>query len=129
MKREYQELITKLKAEGSYESYVEYLKRSYGVQQAGSWYSQQLDACNISDYPIAMDAFLEYALEQDLAHKSLEKLDWIAEAEKQFSNKPYYTALDRYFRINPNTHATKEEVQEAVRQLESFHSGEGSFYH
>lgn len=120
----YQELLEALKAEGSYDKYVKYLQMMYGTKEAGSHYGLGIDACAVDVDP----NFLEYAMSRELAKKSLEIIAWIAEAEKEFSPTPYFTALDRYYRINPQQYSSKEEVQSAVRELEHIFSGKAELF-
>lgn len=121
----YEFLVKKLKEEGSFSQYYRYLQKTYQPQTGGSHYSLQINNCNL---PAEDEAFLTYALGQDLAHKSLTKLEWIAEAEKEFTPYPYFTALDRYYRINPDVLADKDSVQHAVRELEHIFKGKSNLF-
>lgn len=120
----YHQLLEKLRQEGTYDKYLSYLQMMYGNKEAGSQYGLGIDACEVK----VDEDFLEYALSKDLAKKSLQIIAWIADAEQEFSPTPYFTALDRYYRINPQQYSTKEEITSAVRELEHIFSGKAELF-
>ncbi len=121
-----EKLLEKLKEEGSFQEYYRYLGQFYGVPEYGTHFNLHIrdEACTVASRD---DDFALTALKSDLQHKSLEKISWIAEAEAEFTSKPYLAALDRYYRLNANTYDNKQDLQEAVRNFEKIHSGKASF--
>ncbi|WP_366923332.1 hypothetical protein MFMK1_000205 [Metallumcola ferriviriculae] len=119
-------LLGKLKKEGSFEEYYRYLGQLYGIAEYGTHFNLQIkdEECTVvsrdEDFALA-------ALETDIQHKSLEKINWIAEAEADYTAKAYLAALDRYHRLNADTYVHKEDLQEAVRKFEKVHNGKASF--
>lgn len=129
MDKLYHKLLDDLKKEGSFDKYCDYLADIYGTITSGSHYSMQMDMCKTSVNEKSMEEFLEYAVPRDLQNKSLEKLYWIAEAEKEYTDQPLYRAIDHYYRINPAFYNTKEEVLQAVHQLEHSHKDRDGLLH
>ncbi|GAW92234.1 hypothetical protein [Calderihabitans maritimus] len=119
------QLIEEMKKEGSWDDYVRYLKERYGYNQFGTHFNFHVD-----DYPcraIEMnDTFIEQAMEQDLNKKSLEKIWWIADAEREFTDKPFFTAIDRYYRMNADAFDNRQALKFAVKEFEEAHRGRSS---
>lgn len=131
----YELLLKKLVEEGSFEDYYRHLKHYYGTTTSGSVYSLYVDdkfpepsleegACNPDD----VKDFIMESMLKDLYHKPLETLFWIAEAEREYTNLPYFRAIDIYYRLNPPPGAARDEVAELVREFEvaQRYSKEGS---
>lgn len=125
MKYTIDDLLEKMKEEGSYDDYYQYLIDFYGSCVEGQ--DAHLEVQKIPCVGRGEEAeFARMATEKDLYHKSLEKIYWMAEGEREFTNRPYFTAVDRYYRLNPPEDATKEEIINAIRGLEHEHHGEAS---
>lgn len=144
----YEDLIGKLRQEGSLSEYYRYLFDRYGTRMAGSVYSYSaqypqetpkqeahtnhltkgfLDSATQKfvgapdETDICYD-FLRKAMEVDLAKKSLQGIYWIAEIEKEYNPHPYFRAIDVYYKLSVPIDFTKQEVQERVRDFEQMQS-------
>ncbi|MBO8169782.1 MAG: hypothetical protein H0Z35_11455 [Thermoanaerobacteraceae bacterium] len=123
-----EDLLRKLKEENSFAEYYRYLNDRYGINQQGTHFNLLVndveEACDITGFN---EQFALEALKKDLTYKSLEKINWIAEAESQFTNQPFLAALDRYYRFNADAYNSKEELQNVVRNFEQTHHGHAHF--
>lgn len=71
-----------------------------------------LRACSIDN------EFILEAMAEDLKRKSLPMLFMIAEAEKEFTDRPFIRAIDIYYKLNLPLDLSQEQVNRKVRAFE-----------
>lgn len=114
----YNRIIEDLKSEGSFDEYYNFLLQYYGGQTNSSIFQElvyQHDQCKSC---LNKDEFVEAAMIEDLYHKEIDKIYLIAEAEREYTNKPLLTAIDRYYKVNPSIDDTKDTIMVRVKEIE-----------
>lgn len=146
MEQEILRLRDNLRAEGSLPQYDTYLASRYGSKFSGEVFNYQLEESSHVEslkhtYRGAADAILNTfseelerketvpgsdsdctfyigAMIEDLSKKDLGILNYIAEIEKEFHTHPYLRAIDVYYKLSIPAGASKELIQEKVREFE-----------
>lgn len=140
-----EELVQQLSNEGSLAEYYLYLSSRYGSETGGDLYSYTLEypdqvakASRAGNHfakgfldtsennyqslkpgEICED-FLYSAMKRDLAHKPLDLIFQVAEAEKQFNEHPYLRAIDVLYKLNLFVDVdTPAEIPDKVKEYET----------
>lgn len=116
--QEYNKLVEDLQNEGSFDDYYQYLLDYYGSETYGTIFQEMEYHNQQCSSSLNKEDFIQAAMVEDLYHKDIEKVYWIAEAEKEYTDKPLFIALDRFYRINPSLDDTKESIKKRVKDLE-----------
>lgn len=118
----YNRIIGDLRKEGSYEEYYNYLLNYYGSDSNSSIFQELVYHHDQCQSGLNKEQFIEAAMSEDLYHKDLDKIYLIAEAERDYTDKPLFIALDRYFKVNPSIDDTKDTISARVKEIEEVKS-------
>lgn len=141
-----EQLREELAREGSINQYYMYLAGRYGSQFSTFLFGYTLDQSQeINRYSLdgnhAAQGFLNThggtkdngdalrscsvdnefflgAMAEDLKRKSVPMLFMIAEAEKEFTDRPFLRAIDVYYKLNLPLGLSQEQVKQKVRAFE-----------